>query len=155
MNPRRRALAAVATLGVVAALFAFDGARTTTGAMSASECSIASMAAEFGFTAEPTQQRAVSAAKARDQVSELEPNATVSDELVGILRSERLPVVDGRVGLIFRLEGVIPPPAGSPRPDGARGQSSESGIRITCAISIFDAQTGEFLVSMGRGEPEN
>lgn len=90
-----------------------------------------------------------------DQLRVQEPHATIVEEFVGILRSDRLPVVNDRVALILRLEGVThPPAAGSPPPDGVLSRDEQSRVKVTCALSIFEAETGEFLVSMGRGEPE-
>lgn len=72
------------------------------------------------------------------------PGATVVEQAVLDLTSKSIPPVDGHRALVVRLDGMADQPVFGPV-----GNKPES-LPVACGIAIYDADTGEFIVSMSR-----
>jgi len=108
-------------------------------------CSIVSMATEYGIDLGQAGTATKDAeALALEHVHADAPAGTVAEQVVAAVKSANLPVVDGHIALIVRIEGGTGLAGGSPGPSGVL--SSPEPLR--CALSIFDADSGEFLVNL-------
>lgn len=122
------------------------------GPSSDTDCSISTMAAEYEFSIQSTTGPSIPAVldKTLAEVQRVEPGAVVAERMSGALRSSQLPTIDGRTAIVLRLDGLAPRSASGPAP--AEGESSDGVARpqvaVKCAVALFDAGTGEFLVSM-------
>jgi hypothetical protein len=112
-------------------------------------CTIEDVAAFYDISLETTSVALGDGvpASVAAQVQKRAIGASVVDQRVFALRSEAVPLVDGHRALVLRLDhvpdGVIEGPAGQDRIPG----------EVKCAIAIYDADTGAFLVSFQRLEP--
>lgn len=141
---RRRAI--LAALGV---LVIGTGSLLVVRAVMADSCTIDNVMTMYGVDLGP------SAAFVSDGVSALieeastnrAPGAVVVATRVAKAASRDLPPVDGHRVLIRQMDhvpdGVIEGPAGLTRIAG----------EVKCAVAIYDADTGDFLVSLQRLEP--
>ncbi len=107
------------------------------------DCSIAGMADEYGLTlttpsvSDPVAEDQLVRSVARDY-----PGASIADQQVATIDSKGLPTVDGRQGVVVLLAGVTPVGIGAP-------QGFQPGpIRARCVVSVYEALSGEFLVSL-------
>jgi hypothetical protein len=144
---RMRSLLVVAVLAVIAVV---AGAQVVAGGPTTPPCSIGSMLSEYGITVVATV-----ASDQADSASLLEAtrglyrDGVVGEQTSAILASSRIPIVDGRLSTVVRVDNATPPvPGGSPAPDG-RAAAPRPDDYFICTIAIFDAATGELLVSMG------
>ena len=116
------------------------------------DCSVATMAANYGIDIHAQTGKALPAGidKALGQVQHLEPGAVVTEQALGRLSSTELPTIDGYSAVVLRLEGLAPRFLGGPQPPEGEASTgaSRSELQVVCALAIFDAETGEFLVSM-------
>jgi hypothetical protein len=108
---------------------------------SATGCSIDAMLREYGITGTTVASHAAFLSAATAQVKLEYPNAVIGDYRVASLRSADLPVVDGQVALLMRLDGATGAFSGSV---GVQPQPA----RVTCAMSIYDASTGQFIATL-------
>jgi len=137
----RNLIAAGLIAGGFVALLIMRPIANTSGATS-NQCSIAAMAQEYGVTLTSTSGAAPAAESAArtDLLAEF-PGAIVAQEEVATLRSASAPVLDGHRGLLMQIEGV---PGNVAGPAGAQPPV----VTVTCAVSVYDADTGQFLTTM-------
>lgn len=81
-------------------------------------------------------------ADAHRSLQNAHPGASVVEQMVGRAHSAQLPIVENRNVVILRVEGE------EDRPIGGPVDTSHSVVmgRVSCAVAVYDSDTGEFLV---------
>lgn len=133
-------MATLAALGL--GMHAVQGASGTSTFATNPPCTFDLLASEYGLELSPAASASstVVAAARKDAVSGL-PNAVIGAERTSAVRTVSIPDLDGRVVLMLRLDNM-------PDSPGVGPPESRSGpLPTTCAAAIYDAKTGEFLVS--------
>jgi hypothetical protein len=117
--------------------------RGVLGATPTADCSIDSMAREYGFTVEP-QTAPASTDESAIANAELTvfPGARVAEQSRAIVRSKQIPSIDGHSALILRLDGMPDSPIGGPHDE------AKQDARTLCAVAIYDRDSGDFLVRL-------
>jgi hypothetical protein len=75
-------------------------------------------------------------------VQDAHPGARAVEEMVGRAHSAQLPIVENHSVVILRVEGEEDLPIGGPV------DTTHPVVmgRVSCAIAVYDSDTGEFLV---------
>lgn len=133
---------------VLAALGISGGsAQLVRGALVASACSIDSMGIAHGFSVATSGSVPSAMSIAEAAAIEEFPGATIADEQVGVIKSDSIPPIDGRVAIVFSMQNVAPMQDSG----GAAGKSEL--MQVDCAVVAYDATTGQFIVSIRDMEP--
>jgi hypothetical protein len=111
------------------------------------------MLREYGIgISDQVQANASGLLLAVDQVKDLYPGGAAVEQTTGVLTSDQMPSVSGHRATVVRIDGAAAlGPGGTPPPDGLA--SVPDRTLATCTVTIFDADTGEFLVSMQDARP--
>jgi hypothetical protein len=108
----------------------------------ATSCSVDRMAVEYGLSLDPVSSAARAAGQIAASIAADPRYGPIVSQQVANIRSQRLSVVDGRVAVVALLSGG--PARGIGGPVGL-----QSGLaQTTCAMTIYDANTGEFLATV-------
>jgi hypothetical protein len=84
-------------------------------------------------------------AAAYNNLESIHPGTRVVEEQVGRAHSAQLPIVQNHNVLVARVEGEGDMPIGGPV--GRPGDSPQVVMgSVSCAIAVYDSDTGEFLV---------
>ena len=109
--------------------------------VNATGCSIDAMLSEYGITSTTIASDSAYLSSATAQVKLEYPDAVIGDHRIASLRSSDLPVVDGQVALLMRVDGATGAMSG---PVGVQPQP----MTVTCAMAVYDAGTGQFIATL-------
>lgn len=133
----------LAKAAALCAIGCFGVAGVSAATSPSTACSIQSMAAEYGLTiGAPSAKSLADSASIDASVASEYPASSVVDRTNASIKSDRLPTLDGRDAVLIELANVQDAAVGGP-------VGFEPGtIRVVCAVTIYDADTGEFLATL-------
>ncbi len=141
MNRWRTILAVVAAAMVATATLFMHAAPGVGVAKAAENCTLAGFAAANGIALSAPTGKSLAVTGDLSAALAREPGSSVVEQTVVHMQSAQVPPLNGRNGVLMRLANVPPQPV-----IGPVGSAPEMAP-VACAITIYDADSGEFLVS--------